>query len=222
VGTFSTSDDAPSCSAWSNCPEPSQYESSAPSESADRQCGTCVLPELTLAENETDCVVPVFQMSGGRVVMEAEHFHVQETNDSVHAWELRSAPLASGAQCMKLNPEAAYSWTSPIGFAPQLDFRVNFTTTGMFYVHLRGDSGTDAGASDSVYAGIDNALMPEFDFDDQAAVWGWRTQGISVGSMGQHTVSVWGREDGFSVDKIVVSTSATPPTGDGPVESPQR
>lgn len=45
---------------------------------------------------------------------------------------------------------------------------------------------------------------------------------FSVATTGEHTVNVWRREDGFVVDKIVITTSASyTPTGTGPAESPR-
>jgi hypothetical protein len=40
-----------------------------------------------------------------------------------------------------------------------------------------------------------------------------------VGGTGIKTVSVWAREDGFHMDKIVVNKSSTAPSGNGPSES---
>lgn len=221
-GSFSASPNAPSCAVFTTCSAPTRYESAAPSSTSDRSCGTCQAPEVTLEDNATECIVPVFQMSGGRAVLEAEHFHGQTLNDSAHRWELAAEPLASGGQCMRVNPDVAYSWTSPVGFAPQLEFRVEFTNAATYYIHLRGDAGDGGGGADSVFAAIDAALTPVYDFDDQADQWGWRTHGISIGTAGQRLVSIWPSEDGFCLDKIVISTSSTPPTGDGPAESPQQ
>jgi hypothetical protein len=36
---------------------------------------------------------------------------------------------------------------------------------------------------------------------------------------GLHTVTIWDREDGMEIDRIVLSTSAIAPTGTGPNES---
>lgn len=45
---------------------------------------------------------------------------------------------------------------------------------------------------------------------------------IEVLVLGQHTLNIWMREDGFIADKIVVTSSASyTPTGTGPAESPQ-
>jgi hypothetical protein len=84
-----------------------------------------------------------------------------------------------------------------------------------------------------VHAGIDGAVSvvqltgtPGFTINP-----GWNWVGningdtrafVDVPSAGIHTVSLWMREDGFSVDKIVLATdSAFAPTETGPAESQQ-
>jgi hypothetical protein len=43
---------------------------------------------------------------------------------------------------------------------------------------------------------------------------------INVGSTGAHTVNVWMREDGVSIDKIVLTKSSSyVPSGAGPAQS---
>jgi hypothetical protein len=224
AGTFSGAENASACTAWSVCSAPGSYELEEPSATEDRRCAACTAPEVTFEDNEAECVVPVFQMDDGSVVMEGEHFHVQDRNDSNHQWQQVSLPLASGGSCMDINPEAEYQWSQNIAldFAPRLDFRVNFTSTGTFFIHLRGNPGSGGAGADSAFAGVDGALGPVYDFDDGATSWSWRSQGFNVNSTGQHIVNVWASEDGFCLDKIVVSSSATSPMGAGPDESPQR
>lgn len=218
-GSFSAVENAPSCTSWTTCSAPTQYVSNTPDASSDRECGTCVAPKVSRADNASSCTLPAFQMTDGTVSMEAEHFQLQLLNGSQHAWGAASNELASGAQCMHVGPDVAYQWGNPVGFAPQLQFRVNFTTTGTFYVNLRGAAGTAGSGSDSCFAAIDDQLSTAYDFDDQANTYGWRQQALSVSTTGTHVVSIWPSEDGFCVDKIVVSADSTLPTDTGPAES---
>lgn len=221
AGTFSDAEDSGGCTPWQSCAAPASYMTAAPSATADRECAPCEPPTVAPDDDATECVLLTFQMSGGTVVMEAESFHTRDSNGSMHAWELVAAAGASGGQCMDVNPDSGTTWTTPIGSSPRLDFQVDFTTTGTFYVHVRGDPGASGAGSDSVFSGVDNALAPAYDFDDQSGSWGWRQQAVEVTTEGVHTVSIWAREDGFCVDKIVISTNATPPVGNGPPESPK-
>jgi len=169
---------------------------------------------------------PSFQMSNNQVVIEAEHFHVKAQNGSTDNWNLLSNGSASGGQCMELGPENGSSWTANIGTtSPRVDFRVNFTSTGTFYMHIKADNGGNSGTGDTCFGGIDNTPNTAnlFDFNDASNNWGWVSkQIITVNSTGVKTVSVWGREDGLRLDKIVINKTATTPTGTGPAESAQQ
>src|SRR5439155_27160261 len=91
------------------------------------------------------------------------------------------------------------------------------------------------GAGDSVHAGLDGATFASATRIDGAPTcdvatgWNWvgNIQGdtrasITVDAAGSHTVNLWMREDGFNVDKILLTTDvAFTPTGTGPAESQQ-
>ena len=117
----------------------------------------------------------------------------------------------------------------------RLDFKIVFAAAGTHYIWLRGADPRADGAGDSVHAGLDGATFasatridgaPTFDV---ATGWNWvgNIQGdtrasITVDAAGSHTVNLWMREDGFNVDKILLTTDvAFTPTGTGPAESQQ-
>lgn len=221
-GSFSTLENVPACTAWATCAAPLQYVSNTPDPTTDRECGDCEAPEETLEDNADACVLATFQMTDGSVVFEAEHFHLQELNGSQHSWQLTTNESASGAACMFVGPEAAYQWSSPVGFAPELRFRVEFAATGLYYINLRSVTGAGGGGSDSCFTAIDSQLSGTYDFDDQVGALAWRAQALSVSSVGTHTVSIWPAEDGLCVDKIVISSDSALPVGEGPAESPEQ
>ena len=157
-------------------------------------------------------------MSNDQAVMEAESFHGKATNGSQHSWYGCSAGGISGS-CMEVGPEWNYTWTGDIaGFSPRVDYNVNFTSTGTFRVWIRGDNGTSpAGGGDSCWAGVDGALASNYHaFPENSGAWAWAAQTMTVSTTGIHTLSVWARDDGFRMDKIVVNKSTTPPSGNGP------
>jgi hypothetical protein len=46
---------------------------------------------------------------------------------------------------------------------------------------------------------------------------------FNVATSGVHTVNVWMREDGFKIDKLVITTNASyVPSGAGPAEGPRQ
>jgi hypothetical protein len=224
-GTFTDEDNATACAVWSTCRAPGAYETAAPSAEGDRGCGECKVPELALEDNASACVVVAFQMVSGQVAMEAEHFHATSSEASEdHLWQELELTGTSGGRCLELTPDVDATWlNSPATTAPKLEYSVNFTQTGTFYIHVRGDTGAKTiGTSDSCFAGVDGAATSAFMFSNVSGAWGWLTQPTSVTTTGVHVVQIFGREDGFRVDKIVVSTSNVPPTGDGPTESAQQ
>jgi hypothetical protein len=72
-----------------------------------------------------------------------------------------------------------------------------------------------------VFAAVDDVLIAAYDFDDPGGLWGWRQQSVQIASAGRHIISILAREDGFRLDKLVISSSATSPIGSGPPESPE-
>jgi hypothetical protein len=225
-GTYSDGANAPVCRAWTTCLAPSNYEAQAPSDTKDRICGTCEAPAVSREDNASTCSLVAFQMVDGQVVMEAENYHDRAPSSTgADSWYKGYASNISGGGYIEVGPmDGGDSWTQNVeATAPRVDYRVNFTQTGRFYIHVRGDAGDGAEhTSESVYAGLDGVATPQYAFALQGGVWGWLSQPVEVAKTGIHTVHLYGREDGFRADKIVVSTSATSPTGNGPAESAQR
>jgi len=175
----------------------------------------------------------------GIVCMEAENFDLN-TPRPPHTWELITqvsngfAPPEgfSGGYAMQSTPTTLAGGsgiTSNIATtSPQLDYVVKFVKPGTYYVWILG-YGMD-GNSDSLHTGLDgqepvtSATMSGFN-----GVYKWSSQimnggrpTIEVKTAGDHTVNVWMREDGLTVDKILLTTNADyTPTGQGPPESPR-
>jgi hypothetical protein len=114
-----------------------------------------------------------------------------------------------------------------------VDYKITFKSAGTNYIWLRGGDAFGTGNGDSVHAGLDGASpasatridgAPSFTI---ATGWNWvgNIQGdtrayVVVPTAGDHTFSLWMREDGFTVDKIILTTDASyTPTGTGPAES---
>jgi hypothetical protein len=111
--------------------------------------------------------------------------------------------------------------------APRLDYEINFEKTGTYYVWILA-YGMD-GNSDSCHAGLDGEETP---LSNRMSGWSgsysWendryerpeRSQ-IEITTTGVHTLNIYQREDGLTVDKIVLTTNPDyRPTGTGPEES---
>ncbi|MEJ7597560.1 MAG: PQQ-dependent sugar dehydrogenase [Kofleriaceae bacterium] len=165
--------------------------------------------------------------ANGLVSVDVEHFHANVAR-SGRAWTADGTAGASGTALRATpnsgtNNDTGYTTTSP-----RLDFRVSFVKTGTHYVWVRGIGAN--GNDDSIHAGLDGFATTSSDrMSSFGTAWTWSRStmdGVNatfgVPSTGVHTVNLWMREDGFVVDKIVLTTNASyVPTGIGPVESPR-
>lgn len=178
------------------------------------------------------------QDTTGTVVIEAEHYFDASDAADGHLWfPLAARAGFSGEGYMTVLPDSGVNLGNA-GFVEagaRLDFRIEFNTAGTHYIWLRGGDPLGNGSGDSVHAGINGASAatatridgaPTFNI---ATGWNWvgNIQGdtrasIEVPSAGIHTFSLWMREDGFLVDKLILTTDVDfTPTGTGPAESEQ-
>ena len=113
-----------------------------------------------------------------------------------------------------------------------MDYAVEFNHTGTHYVWVLGGPDTSTGTptgNDSLHVGLDGQAVPSADRISFAGKWKWSNATmdaavarVNVRSTGRHIVNVWMREDGFIIDKLVLTTDPDyVPTGSGPAESPQ-
>ncbi|HJR50315.1 MAG TPA: cellulase family glycosylhydrolase [Gemmatimonadales bacterium] len=183
-----------------------------------------------------DAVLP-FREQSGQVVIEAEHFSVNITRDG-KAWAARtSLPGYAGDAYMVAEPDdddrddmlLDKLLPGPASRNAELQYRVRFTTTGLYRVWLR--QLVDDSRDNSVYVGIDGRSASSTDslLFNTYSEWVWG-QGLTAGpgatvfvtQPGEHTINVWLREDGFRFDRLVLTSSHQfRPDGVGPPESPR-
>ena len=164
--------------------------------------------------------------TNGVVAIEAERFHARITQGG-RSWNRVGVSGQSGVGSMSALPNAGTAVnTGYVTGSPRLDYWASFTRTGTHYVwvRMRGPTGSD----DSMHAGLDGAANTTSDrisAGGTAFAWVRATMDgpvatLNVPSIGLHRVSIWMREDGTQLDKVLLTSSATfVPTGTGPVES---
>jgi hypothetical protein len=115
--------------------------------------------------------------------------------------------------------------------SPGLRYRVRLRVGGTYYVWVRKYS--TGGLDDSCHIGLNGVATSTSDRIDAFAnpnLWAW-TNGtldgpratIQVTAAGEVDINLWMREDGFRVDKIVLTTDPNfVPSGMGPAPSPQQ
>jgi len=163
----------------------------------------------------------------GLVSIEAENFDANVSQGG-HTWSATSPSGVSGSAMLAgpnsgVNQDTGYAANSP-----RLDYKVNFVKTGTHHVWIRGLGAT--GSDDSIHAGLDGAESPSSDrISSFGTTWTWSrdtmdgvSATINVTTAGVHTLNLWMREDGFVVDKVVLSSNVNyVPSGTGPAQSPK-
>ncbi|MGD9363538.1 MAG: hypothetical protein PVH85_32040, partial [Desulfobacterales bacterium] len=161
------------------------------------------------------------------VSIEAEHF-IERISSITHQWEPDSTAGAS-IMAVRAQPDSGTSRPYPdyLTSSPRLDYRVNFVRTGLHYVWLRGyASGT---GDDLVHVGLNGQRQSSAENinieDYDKWIWSGTTQNgshamINVPSAGIHTINVYMHQDGFRLDKIVLTTNNLwGPFNEGPLEN---
>jgi hypothetical protein len=164
------------------------------------------------------------------MVLEAEQF-TSNINRNGQAWSLLSHLEGyTGTGYLRAKPDrGALSAETETNTAPELQYEVTFGITGTYYIWLRG-AGAD-GAGDSVYVTVARqgeppvTPLPISGFLPRQ--WGWSSQSLSgtptiltIDTPGTYTLYLWPREDGVSVDRVVLTNNAFfAPVGIGPSEN---
>jgi hypothetical protein len=164
--------------------------------------------------------------STGIVSIEAERFH-DRVDQGARSWHRIAQAGQSGVGAMSAMPNAGANVdTGFVTGSPRLDYWVNFNRTGTHYVwvRMRGPNGSD----DSLHAGLDgiaNTTSDRISAGPSSFTWVRATMDgpvatLSVPGTGLHRVSIWMREDGTQVDKVLLTSSSSfTPTSTGPAES---
>ena len=159
-----------------------------------------------------------FTEAGGVVVIEAESYSnniARITNGTNFQWVANNAvPGFSGTGYMEALPNIGtnlnVTWLTT---SPELDYAVNFANALTHYVWIRGYAVTNT--DDSLHAGVDGTTNTAANITlNQYSVWQWtRTNTLNgvatltVNSTGMHIFSLWMREDGMRIDRIVLTTN---------------
>ena len=159
------------------------------------------------------------------VSIEAENFDTNlgqgfVTGTTNHqAWVAMTHAGASGGAGLTvadagMKHDTSYQSYDPTVDAPKLDYIVEFVQTGTYYIWVRG-MGADDG--NSIHIGLDGEMVDsgeKIQFGDDGSVnWVWsnlnrdgRPAKLVIGEVGEHTLNLWMREDGVSIDKLGFST----------------
>jgi uncharacterized delta-60 repeat protein len=160
--------------------------------------------------------------NNGLLVIEAE-FDQGNTAWGNVAWTLVE-PAGASNRAMQVLPNNGVGLDNYLA-GPRLDYRIEFTQTGVHYLWLRGMGATSG--DDSVHLGLDGQAISTADravipagssFKWSKASLDGPVLTINVTTPGLHTLNLYMREDGAVVDRILLTTSSSynPGTGVGP------
>ncbi len=187
--------------------------------------------ETELQIEMDDSGTGAFLESNGMAVMEAEHFTERFANlETLDAWLVQVASLNDEAvtAMQALDDDGDIVLSNYKTDNAELKFLVQFSNTGVYYVWVRmratvNGSTVYAGLGEqSMRMGVASQVVP----DTSWAWYGTRNEGrraqFSVLQAGQQSFSIWMREDGLLIDRILLTTNADYiPDGTGPAESPR-
>lgn len=165
-----------------------------------------------------------FREIGGLVVMEAEHY-TWNFNRFGSAWKTHTGLSGeTGPGHINVRPDVDLQLGPDAVAKPQLDYTINFTTTGIYHVWLRGHAPNAAG--DSVFVSLDDQPMLTLS-GFMPRIWSWSKDSVQgmpvtfeVTQPGEHVLHLWLREDGLPLDRIILTTNGNyQPIENGPAES---
>ncbi len=164
-----------------------------------------------------------YMASAGQVVVEAEH-PADVAPGTAQDWTTIDDALASGTTALVSGPNTGVD-TGDATTGPRVDYTLELDTPGDYYVWVRMQ-GAGSG-DDSLNVGLNGTLVsagglaaPSTGSWQWANLVGGAPLVVNIATAGVHTLSLWMREDGVQVDKLLLTQDAGfTPTGFGPAES---
>ncbi|MEP1142258.1 MAG: LamG-like jellyroll fold domain-containing protein [Henriciella sp.] len=172
-----------------------------------------------------------FLEQGGLLVIEAENYNTSTDGSGGHAW---GESDTEGMMHVDDGANAYDGWVSESSVesdSPELAYSIHIETPGTYYVHVGGAAEDGpTGNADSVHIGIDGERIT-----DNGGLTGFRNVGdwgstdtytreaveVTFDEPGTYELNLWAREDGVSVDQIVLTQDENFVPSDDLVESPR-
>ncbi len=157
--------------------------------------------------------------ASGQVVMEAENFDANIPRNG-RSWTPSFQPGFSGASAIQVAPDNGLTVNSSLNAtAPQVNYTVDLDQSGRYFVWVRGVGPNWNG--DSIWIGANSDSSAAVKLTIPKGAFGWvRSSRITFPSSGEQTLSVWMREDGSTIDKLLLTRDGTDTvSGVGPPES---
>ncbi|MBE7474952.1 MAG: hypothetical protein DPW09_26315 [Anaerolineae bacterium] len=187
-------------------------------------------PSLTVDGSQGSAVITrsayilaVAPQISGTFALEAEDY-ARQVADADLTWQTRTAhPDYSGNGYVQARPDVDMLFvTAPISTSSELQYGLGLTITGTYTIWLRGYAANSA--ADSVYVGLDGQPIIASDYVSTFPpdTWAWgqtlvesgQPISFTIDTPGAHTLHFWTREDGFSLDQIILTQDGNFTPGD--------
>lgn len=179
------------------------------------------------------------QTADEAISLEAEDFDANVPQGS-HWWSVIEDKTASGYKKVQCFPDlstdksgviAEYGIHDPRKDAPKLDYRIHFSTPGVYFIWARGQSHDHYG--NSFHVGMNGQPLASSDNIEclgKNDTWIWDNDTkddlpatIDIQEPGTITLNIWPREDGIQLDKLVLTLDpAYQPMDHGPSANARR
>ena len=163
--------------------------------------------------------------AGSEFVIQANNFSGRQDVGG-NSWQ--DSPTEPGYLQWGLASDPNQIYTTPAQVtanAPRLDYRVQITNPGRYYVNVRGRG--FSGTSDSVHVGVDgNVLTGTGGVRIPTGAGGrWGTRDtlsnqrvfIDIAAPGLYTINIWGRENGTAIEGVQFTDDPSEPAGATPL-----
>lgn len=156
------------------------------------------------------------EVSPGNIFIEAESYNGSSTIDGVHSWvdEGGSCPTGrngsgfSGSCLNALPNDSKKTCNNVSNCGAQLVYNFQTQTAGTYRVHVRGLG--ESSQDNSIRLRINESKENNISFSKRG-FWDWSTdKTLHELSAGDHTVTVYMRENGTRIDRLLVSLTSSP------------
>jgi hypothetical protein len=163
----------------------------------------------------SDARVPGFvAVAGQPIVVEAESWMSQEPGSGGKRWtDDASAPAGASGEVLVAVPDdetGTCPSTTSVAGCPRLDYRVEFPSSGVYTVWLRGFAGDPS--DEGVLVGLDGVPQQRVTTAWTFDAWSWASGpqsgdriAIDVATAGVHVVNLWMSEDGARIDRFALA-----------------
>jgi hypothetical protein len=160
----------------------------------------------------------VYTESSGIVTLEAKNYYLNKQM-GFNNWYTISDSYSSSGQSITTNNDSFGAEIEQS--AHEVDYAVNFTTTGRYNFWINGRSlAADPGGTDSVHGGINDIYLGASQVAFFTTTNGWTRQRfnsfgnayIDVDTAGVHLIQIKTRESGIIIDRIHCNIATTTPT----------